>query len=163
LDVPTSKVLLAGCGTGKHSIDTASRFKNSKVTAIDLSLSGLAYSKRKTSEFKLHNVEYLRSNILKLSKLEKHFDFVESCGVIHHMDDPMEGWKVLTDLLKPGGLMKIGLYSELARQNVTKIRQEIITLGIAATDRGMKGFRQSVISQTKRTTLKLKSHLIFIA
>ena len=149
LNVQAPKVLVAGCGTGQHSIDTASRFKNSQVTAIDLSLSSLAYAKRKTSEFKLRNVEYLQGNILKLSKLEKQFDLVESCGVIHHMDDPMEGWKVLTDLLKPGGLMKIGLYSELARQNVTKIRQEIKTLGVAATDRGMMGFRQSVISSNK--------------
>ena len=42
-------------------------------------------------------------------KLNKQFDIIESIGVLHHMDNPMAGWKILTDCLKPGGLMKIGL------------------------------------------------------
>ena len=42
----------------------------------------------------------------------------------------MAGWRVLTDCLKPGGLMWIGLYSELARQHIVKIREEIRELGI---------------------------------
>ena len=51
------------------------------------------------------------SNII--DKKEK-FDIIESAGVLHHMSEPMTGWRVLTDLLKPSGLMRIGLYSELA-------------------------------------------------
>ena len=31
-------ILIAGCGTGQHSIGTAARFKNSRVLAVDLSL-----------------------------------------------------------------------------------------------------------------------------
>ena len=64
----------------------------------------------------LTNLEYLQADILKLDHLEQEFDIIESVGVLHHMDEPMAGWRVLVDLLKPGGLMKIGLYSELARQ-----------------------------------------------
>ena len=41
------EILYAGCGTGQHSIETAVRFKSSKVLAVDLSLSSLAYAKRK--------------------------------------------------------------------------------------------------------------------
>ena len=37
-------ILVAGCGTGQHSIGTAARFKSSKVLAIDLSLSSLSYA-----------------------------------------------------------------------------------------------------------------------
>ena len=62
------------------------------------------------------------------------------------MDDPVAGWRVLTDCLKPGGLMKIGLYSELARQHIVEIRQEISKAGIGSSDAGMKSFRQTVMT-----------------
>lgn len=54
----TIKVLVAGCGTGKHAIRVAKYFRNVEVTAIDLSLARLAYGKKwlvtstsKTSSF----------------------------------------------------------------------------------------------------------------
>ena len=41
--------------------------------------------------------------------------------------------------------MKIGLYSELARQSVVKIREEINQLNVGTTDGFMKVFRKDVI------------------
>ena len=58
----------------------------------------------------------------------------------------MAGWKVLTDCLKPGGLMKIGLYSELARQHIVAMRQEISKAGIGSSDAEMKSFRDVIIN-----------------
>ena len=109
-EVKEPDVLIAGCGTGQHSIRSATRFKSSNVLAIDLSLSSLAYAKRKTEEHAIKNIEYMQADILDLGKLNKKFDIIESAGVLHHMDNPMAGWKVLTDCLKSSGLMKIGLY-----------------------------------------------------
>ena len=80
-----------------------------------------------------------------MGKLGRQFDIVESAGVLHHMDDPLAGWRVLTDCLKPGGLMKIGLYSELARQHIVEIRQEISKAGIGSSDAAMKSFRKTVM------------------
>ena len=144
-----SNVLVAGCGTGQHSIGTASRFKSSKVLAIDLSLSSLAYAKRKTDELGIENIEYMQADILDASKLNKKFDIIESAGVLHHMDNPMAGWKVLTDCLKPGGLMRIGLYSELARQHIVKIREEISQKGIGSSDVEMRSFRDTIVRSEK--------------
>ena len=42
------KILVAGCGTGKQSIEISFRFPKSKILAIDLSKSSLAYAIRKT-------------------------------------------------------------------------------------------------------------------
>ena len=114
-------ILIASCGTGQHSIGTALRLKNSKVLAIDLSLSSLGYAKRKTEELGVRNIEYMQADSLDLGKIDRQFDIIESSGVLHHMSEPMAGWRVLTDCLKPGGLINIGLYSELARQNIVKI------------------------------------------
>ena len=57
--------------------------------------------------------------------LNKTFDIVESAGVLVCLDNPFAGWKVLTDCLKFNGLMKVGLYSELARQEVVRAREMI--------------------------------------
>jgi 2-polyprenyl-3-methyl-5-hydroxy-6-metoxy-1,4-benzoquinol methylase/regulator of sirC expression with transglutaminase-like and TPR domain len=138
-------ILVAGCGTGQHSIGTASRFSNCQVTAIDLSLASLAYAKRKTTELGITNLEYLQADILLLNQLKKKFDIIESVGVLHHMDEPMAGWRVLTDLLKPNGLMKIGLYSELARQPIAEVRKEIILQKVGTAEADIRKFRQSLV------------------
>ena len=139
-DSPT--ILIAGCGTGQHSIETASRFSNCHVTAVDLSLSSLAYAKRKTNELGFTNVDYLQADILHLHQLGKEFDIIESGGVLHHMHDPMAGWRVLVDLLNPGGLMKIGVYSELARQHILEIREEITALRVERSAADIRKFRK---------------------
>ncbi len=144
--VQSPNILVAGCGTGQHSLGTAARFEDSKVLGIDLSLSSLSYAKRKTEELGIQNIEYMQADILDLGKLGRQFDIVESAGVLHHMQDPVAGWKVLTDCLKPGGLMKIGLYSELARQHIVEIRQEIRNAGIDSSDAAMKSFRAMVMT-----------------
>ena len=144
-EVEAPAILIAGCGTGQHSIDTAARFKNAKVLAIDLSLSSLAYAQRKTEALGVQNLEYMQADLLDLGQLNKTFDIIESSGVLHHMEKPMAGWKVLVSCLKVGGLMKIGLYSELARQHIVKMREEIQQLNTETDHIGMKRFRNGVI------------------
>jgi tetratricopeptide (TPR) repeat protein len=144
-EVRSPNILIAGCGTGQHSIGTAARFKDAQVLAFDLSLSSLSYAKRKTEELRIQNIDYMQADILDLGKLDRQFDIVESAGVLHHMDDPVAGWRVLTDCLKLGGLMNIGLYSELARQHIVEMRQEISKAGIGSSDAAMKSFRKIVM------------------
>ena len=148
-DVEAPRILIAGCGTGQHSIGTALRFKDAKVLAVDLSLSSLAYAIRKTEEVGLQNVDYMQADILDLSKLNRKFDIIESGGVLHHMNDTMVGWGVLTDCLKSGGLMYIGLYSELARQHIVKMRDEIDQSNFGSSNTTMKSFRNDVMKSDK--------------
>jgi hypothetical protein len=44
--------------------------------------------------------------------------------VLHHLD-PVAGWRVLRSLLRPGGVMHIGLYSELARRRSLRFRSSL--------------------------------------
>jgi len=137
-------ILIAGCGTGQHSIGTASRFSDCQVTAVDLSLASLAYAKRKTTELGITNIDYLQADILKLNNLEQEFDIIESVGVLHHLNEPMAGWRVLTDLLKPSGLIKIGLYSELARHPIVEVRKEITSRKVGTSESEIREFRRSL-------------------
>ena len=149
-DISDPEILIAGCGTGQHSIGTASRFSDCQVLAVDLSLASLAYAKRKTNELGISNLNYMQADIIDLYRLDREFDVIESSGVLHHMEEPMAGWKVLTDRLKPGGLMKIGLYSELARSYIVKIRKEIESLGIGTSEAQIRKLRQSLIQSENK-------------
>ena len=148
-------ILIAGCGTGQQSITTVSRFSDCQVTAVDLSLASLAYAKRKTIELGITNIEYLQADILRLDQLEHKFDIIESTGVLHHMNEPMAGWIVLTDLLKPGGLMKIALYSELARQHIVEVRKKITLLRIGTSKSEIREFRRSLVESNDKNHHRL--------
>jgi len=156
-DCDAPQILVAGCGTGQHSITAAAKFRNCNVLAVDLSVSSLAYAKRKTEEQGFKNINYMQADILDLRKLDRQFDIIESSGVLHHMTDPMAGWKILTDCLKPGGLMKIGLYSELARQDINKMRKEIQRGNFSSDNFSMKSFRTDVIHSDQKHHKKILS------
>ena len=157
-NVKMPDILIAGCGTGQHSIETAAKFKGSKVLAVDLSTSSLSYAKRKTEELSIKNIDYMQADILDLSKLGKQFDIIESVGVLHHMADPFAGWRVLTNCLKLGGLMKIGLYSELARRNIIQFQRRYPTDKINITEEKIQYYRSQILNTSNKDD---KSLMIF--
>ena len=156
-NVSAPSILIAGCGTGQHPIETASRFSSCHVTAVDLSLASLAYAQRKSNELCFINIDYLQADILHLHTIGKEFDIVESAGVLHHLDEPMAGWKILVDLLKPGGLMKIGLYSELARRHIVKIREEIASLRLGTSATEIRKFREVIRLSESENAQRIKT------
>lgn len=138
------RILVAGCGTGHHSVATAQRFAGARVTGVDLSLASLAYATRKTHEAGLANLEYRQADILELGSIEARFDLIESAGVLHHMADPMAGWRVLRGLLEPGGFMKIGLYSELGRASIVAARELIAEASFDSDISGIRAGRELI-------------------
>ena len=68
------------------------------------------------------------------------YDIIESAGVLHHLDDTLSGWRILTDLLADGSLMKIGLYSEAARRHI------VAAGGYAPTPDGIRRCRQDILA-----------------
>jgi 2-polyprenyl-3-methyl-5-hydroxy-6-metoxy-1,4-benzoquinol methylase len=143
-DDSAPEALIAGCGTGCHPILTAQRFRGIRVLAIDLSLSSISYAKRKTQELGIRNIEYAQADILRLSDIARTFDIIESVGVLHHLADPFTGWRALLSLLRPGGFMYLGFYSELARRHVVKAREIIAARGYSSTADDIRRFRRDL-------------------
>ena len=139
------KILIAGCGTGNQIIN-ASRYKNAQITAIDISKNSLAYAARKAQAYQMNNVRLQQLDILDANQLEDSYDVIECSGVLHHMQDPARGLAALNSKLKPGGYIKIGLYSKLARQNVSAARELIQTLGLQSTPESIRGFRKQIFN-----------------
>lgn len=110
--------LIAGCGTGQQAVDVAESFITSRIVAADLSIKSLSFALRKTHELGIQGIEYAQADIMELGSTGWRFDVIESVGVLHHLANPLAGWKILTALLNSGGLMKLGFYSEVARKNL---------------------------------------------
>jgi SAM-dependent methyltransferase len=144
-----ARILLAGCGTGQNAIATARRFADSSVLAVDLSLASLAYAKRKTLELGVPNIAYRHADLLALGSLGERFHLVEASGVLHHLEDPLAGWRVLAGLAEPGGFMRIGLYSERGRRHMVHGRQFIAQRGFDATPAGIRACRAAIRAATQ--------------
>lgn len=142
-------ILIAGCGTGSHAIQIAQVYPNARLLAVDVSLTSLAYARRKTRELGLRNIEYAQADILELGTIDRRFDSIESVGVLHHLAEPTAGWRVLVSLLRPGGKMRIGLYSNLARRVIAEARARIAARGYRAAVDDIRRCRQEIIREAK--------------
>jgi Tfp pilus assembly protein PilF/SAM-dependent methyltransferase len=145
------EILIAGCGTGFQSAITAARNPAGRILAIDLSRASLAYAMRRCGELGLANLRFAQADVLQLGALPERFDMIECTGVLHHLRDPLAGWRVLVSLLKPGGVMKIALYSELGRRSVVAARGLIAQHGLGADREGIRAARQLVLAQPEES------------
>ena len=139
-------LLLAGCGTGIEAINLYRQIKTRSFLAVDLSRASLAYALGMAR--KLGNgagIEFCQADINRLDSLDRTFDVIVSRGVLHHLENPMAGWRILVDRLRPGGVMCIALYSALAGQTVMKARALIERNGWTATPERMRRFRMEIL------------------
>ena len=148
--VDAPEILVAGCGTGKQAINLAASIRDAHVVAVDLSAASIGYAKLKTREYGLTNIDFYQGDIKDLGLLDRKFDIVQCGGVLHHMADPLAGWKKISEALKPGGLMNIALYSALARTDIAKIRSDNDAAGAMRSPDGLTEFRKRVIANRDR-------------
>jgi tetratricopeptide (TPR) repeat protein/SAM-dependent methyltransferase len=138
------EILIAGCGTGREAVWAANQFAGARVLAVDLSRASLAYGERQATDLGITGITHAQADLTELADLGRSFDIIQSVGVLHHIADPLAGWRVLTDLLRPHGLMKIGLYSEIARRPIVAGRELIEQAGLAPSLDGIRTFRRIV-------------------
>lgn len=140
------EILIAGCGTGRHAVAVAWRWPSARILAIDLSRASLAYARRKAREAGLANVDFAQADILELGAIGRSFDRIEAVGVLHHLADPARGWRTLLTLLRPHGVMRVGLYSALARGAIEQARALVAARGYSATAEGIRALRRYVMA-----------------
>ena len=148
--VPTfprpTPVLVAGCGTGHHPIQVAMRFPQAQVTALDLSPVALGYGARMAERFNIGSILWRKGDLLELNKTQEQFAVIECGGVLHHVKDPEAAIGVLRDRLLPGGLMKLGVYSTIARKHVNAARQFVKERGFPDTAEGVREARRAILA-----------------
>jgi SAM-dependent methyltransferase len=104
------RVLDAGCGTGRHAY-FAARYGARNVVALDLSD---AVDAAKDNLSGLDNVDVVQGDLLRPpfrpASSGEGFDLVYSIGVLHHLPNPLEGFRSLLRYVRPGGTIAIWVY-----------------------------------------------------
>ena len=96
----------AGCGKGRFTRILA------RHLAAEVALDGSAAVEAAARSLDdLDNVTVVRSDLRAAPFAPESFDFISSLGVLHHLDDPFEGFKRLLTYLAPHGQILLYLYS----------------------------------------------------
>jgi SAM-dependent methyltransferase len=139
-------VLVAGCGSGQNPITAARMLAGARVLAVDLSLASLAHAQRKTRELAIDTIDYAQADILKIGSIGRQFDFVDSTGVLHHLGDWQAGGRALVEVLRPGGVMRLGLYTERGSASVVAARAFIAARHYGSTPQEIRRCRQDLLA-----------------
>jgi 2-polyprenyl-3-methyl-5-hydroxy-6-metoxy-1,4-benzoquinol methylase len=116
------KLLDAGCGTGAFSRSFAAL--GADVTAIDITPASIQRARELDGLAGVDGVDYRPMSVFDPPR-EAPFDIVASLGVLHHTPDPLRGFFAISSVVKPGGLLIVGLYSPISRAHILATRAAI--------------------------------------
>ena len=117
------RALVAGGGTGDGLImlaqQLADRGTPAEIVYIDLSAASRRIAEARAGMRNLSSIRFLTGSLLDLPGMGLGlFDYIDCCGVLHHLADPAAGLAVLKSVMAPDGGMGLMLYGELGRTGV---------------------------------------------
>lgn len=129
--------LVAGGGTGDGTImlawHLAQAGRPGTVTYLDRSHAAREIAEARAQVRGLTNIVWRTDSLLDLPRLGLGpFDYIDCCGVLHHLPDPAEGLAALTSVLAPGGGIGLMVYAPHGRTGVYMMQDALRLL--APTD-----------------------------
>lgn len=117
------RILVAGGGTGDATVMLAAQHATAGVDAeiihLDISEASSAIAKSRIDARGLTNTTFVHGAIETIAARDLGtFDYIDCCGVLHHLEDPVAGLRSLRDALKPLGGLGMMVYAPLGRTGV---------------------------------------------
>ncbi len=117
------RALVAGGGTGDATIMLAQHLKDAgcpaEIVYLDLSKASRAIAEARAKARGLDSIRFMNGSLLDLPQLGLGlFDYIDCCGVLHHLESPAAGLSTLARALKPDGGMGIMVYGRHGRTGV---------------------------------------------
>ncbi len=120
------RVLVAGGGTGDGAIFLADQLKstNAQIVYLDFSKNSMAIAQKRAEYRGLSNITWINDSILNIPNLKLgKFDYINCVGVLHHLESPDLGLKILKDSLTEKGGMCLMVYAKYGRTGVYQIQE----------------------------------------
>ena len=108
-----ARILEIGCGTGQMSLHLARADR--LVIGADLTRASLELAAAAAHRFKLDGVLFVETDLHRPGLRAASFDVVYSSGVLHHTPNPRAAFARIVQLVRPGGVIVLGLYNAIAR------------------------------------------------
>ena len=123
------RALIAGGGTGDGTIMLAQQLaragRSGRVTYLDRSAAAMAVAQARAATRGLTNIDWQRGSLLELPGGLGLFDYIDCCGVLHHLPDPAEGLAALVRALAPGGGIGLMVYAPHGRTGVYPLQDAL--------------------------------------
>ncbi len=127
------RALVAGGGTGDAAVMLAQQLRDrncpGEVVYLDISRAARSIAEARAEARGLTNLVFHTAPIESLPGLDLgRFDYIDCCGVLHHLADPAAGLTALRALLAPGGGLGVMLYGTLGRRGVYQVQEMMRSL-----------------------------------
>jgi SAM-dependent methyltransferase len=131
------RALIAGGGSGDAAIMLAQQLaaagRDGEVVWLDRSAAARRVAEARASVRKLGNLRFVEGSLLDLPTLGLGaFDYVDCCGVLHHLPDPAAGLAALAGALAPGGGIGLMVYAPHGRTGVYMLQDALRLLAPAS-------------------------------
>jgi SAM-dependent methyltransferase len=132
------RALVAGGGTGDATIMLAQQLSDEAgsgpvtgdVVYLDISTAAREVAEARAAARGLANIRFVTGSLTDLPGLGLGaFDYIDCCGVLHHLADPAAGLKSLTSALVEGGGLGLMVYGALGRTGVYPLQEALGELG----------------------------------
>jgi len=128
------RVLVAGGGTGDATVMMAQQFSDAglpvEITYLDMSEAARKITEARVSARDLKTVRFVTGSLLDVQTLAPGpYDYIDCCGVLHHLEDPLSGLRALRTVLADDGGMGLMVYGALGRTGVYHFQEMMRLLG----------------------------------
>ena len=139
-------IIEVGSGTSQLSIALASG-TNNQIVAFDPTLEALKLGSIFAKKSNIVNCIFVNGDLFSNPFENNYFDVVYCSGVLHHTENPKEGFKIISSWLKNDGYIIIGLYNYYGRLR-TILRQKLFKiLGRGSLARFLLSFLDPILRQ----------------
>ncbi|MFT5180384.1 MAG: SAM-dependent methyltransferase [Alphaproteobacteria bacterium] len=126
-------VLVAGGGTGDAAIMLAQQMTDlgvpGEVVHLDQSEPSQTIAQERAQVRGLDNIRFVRGSLLDVADIAPGpWDYIDCCGVLHHLEDPDAGLAALTGVLTPDGGLGVMVYGALGRTGVYDVQDMMAVL-----------------------------------
>ncbi len=128
------RALIAGGGTGDGAIMLAQQLTDrrcpAEVAYLDLSESARKIAAARAVVRCLTNISFHTGSLLDLPAMSLgKFDYIDCCGVLHHLPDPPAGLVALCEVLNDDGGLGLMVYGAYGRTGVYHLQEALRVLG----------------------------------
>ncbi|WP_212525810.1 class I SAM-dependent methyltransferase [Actibacterium sp. MT2.3-13A] len=132
------RALIAGGGTGDGLIQLAALLTAAgrpyEITYLDLSTAARAIAEERARVRGLTGIRFETGSLLEAADYGT-FDYIDCCGVLHHLPEPQAGFDALSRALAPGGGIGLMVYAPYGRSGVYPLQEAFGALGAGLAPR----------------------------